>query len=82
MTDGEVRERVTRLEAQLESAQENPEVVAVVQSMLEIYGEALSRMVQGADPTHDELVSHLLILHQIEPPTLLQIAPLTRSMAS
>jgi Mg2+ and Co2+ transporter CorA len=82
MKDTEVRERVTRLEGMLEAATENAGALDLVQALLELYGEALARMVRGVDPKQDELVSHLLMLHDIEPPTLLQIAPLKRQVAS
>ncbi|HEY4320970.1 MAG TPA: hypothetical protein VGM77_07270 [Gemmatimonadales bacterium] len=83
MKDTEVRERVARLEATLAAAEGNPQALDAVQGLLEIYGEALTRMVHGADPKTDELISHLLLLHNIEPPTLLQIEPMVRqSLAS
>jgi hypothetical protein len=75
MTDADVRERVTALEAMLEAAGDDPAVADVVQALVELYGEALARLIRGADPKTDELVSHLLIVHGIEPPTLLQMSP-------
>jgi hypothetical protein len=83
MKDGDVRERVTQLEAMLAEIDDGNPALDAIQALLEIYGEALSRLVRGADPKTDELVSHLLLLHNIEPPTLLQIEPLrVRSLAS
>lgn len=79
MTDAEVRERVERLEELLLAAEDSPAAIDAVAALAEVYGEALRRMVQGADPQRDELVSHLLLLHEIEAPTLLQITPRARS---
>ena len=75
MTDSEVRQRVEDLEAQLAQAESSPETLDLVQALSELYGEAIRRLIYGADPRKDELVSHLLMLHAIEPPTLLQITP-------
>jgi hypothetical protein len=78
MKDTEVRGRIARLEEMVAALDDDAAAIEVIQALLEIYGEALNRMVHGADPKTDELVSHLLLLHDIEPPTLLQIAPLVR----
>ncbi len=75
MTDTEVREQVARLETLLETAGDDPAVADVVQVLVDLYGEALARLIHGTDPRQDELISHLLMVHGIEPPTLLQITP-------
>jgi hypothetical protein len=81
--DPEVRKRIARLEAQLgalEALPDGPARVAVVdamQSVIALYGEALTRVVEhvvtARDSTvweaivQDELLSHLLILHDLHP---------------
>ncbi|HEX3928090.1 MAG TPA: hypothetical protein VHW65_08825 [Gemmatimonadales bacterium] len=76
MTDDEVRDRVAALDAELDGLSEMPAALDAVQSLVALYGEALTRLVHGADPRRDELLVHLLSVHDIEVPTLLQITPL------
>ena len=82
MEDGEVRELVARVEGLLEEVESLPGPAAratadVVGALLEMYGEGLARIVglaaeREADGlvealTGDELVSHLLLLHDLHP---------------
>jgi Fe-S cluster biogenesis protein NfuA len=61
------RELVVRAEALLDAIAGNAEATAAVQSVVEVYGEALARLIAGADPLHDELISHLLLIHDLHP---------------
>lgn len=75
----EIRERVAGMEdllAQLASRQEAPggaAGMAAVQALVDIYGEALARILDRADDAlrdqlvEDELVSHLLLVHDLHP---------------
>jgi Fe-S cluster biogenesis protein NfuA len=65
MDDAEVRGLVARAEGLLE--QLDPSATEAVQALVELYGEALARVVAGADPTEDELLSHLLLVHDLHP---------------
>jgi len=59
---------VARVEALLEEVDESGE--ELVQALLEMYGEGLRRIVERVDArelTEDELVSHLLLLHDLHP---------------
>lgn len=87
LSDREARERVARVESLLEQIdaigdrRARETAVATVQSLLDLYGEGLARIVGhiaeqsgGADDeriaaalAHDELVSHLLLLHGLHP---------------
>jgi len=67
MDDGEVRELVGRTERLLELIEGDPNATEAVQALVELYGEALRRVVAGADPTADELLSHLLLVHDLHP---------------
>ena len=67
MDDREARELVARIERLLEEIDGDTKATAVVQALVELYGEALSRMLAGADPTADELLSHLLLVHDLHP---------------
>jgi Fe-S cluster biogenesis protein NfuA len=67
MEDAEVRELVGRAEALLERIEGDPQAVEAVQALVELYGEALRRVVAGADPARDELLSHLLLVHDLHP---------------
>jgi Fe-S cluster biogenesis protein NfuA/nitrite reductase/ring-hydroxylating ferredoxin subunit len=61
-------ERVARVEALLEEVDERGE--ELVRVLLEIYGEGLRRIVERVDPAalvEDELVSDLLLLHDLHP---------------
>jgi Fe-S cluster biogenesis protein NfuA/nitrite reductase/ring-hydroxylating ferredoxin subunit len=80
-TDEQARERVVRLEAVLEELERLPEpaaatALAAVAGLVEVYGEALARIV-GALPGElaealagDELVGHLLMVHDLSPHSL------------
>jgi Fe-S cluster biogenesis protein NfuA/nitrite reductase/ring-hydroxylating ferredoxin subunit len=75
--DREGRQLVAELEArleQLERLEEPAQSVALdaVQALLQVYGEALRRVVAGLDGeaaglAEDELLSHLLVLHDLHP---------------
>jgi Fe-S cluster biogenesis protein NfuA len=65
--DREVRERVARVEGVLAAIEGDAPAIEAVQSVVELYGEALARIVAGADPVEDELVSHLLLVHDLHP---------------
>lgn len=71
MDDREARERVATLESLLEGLEGPGE--AAVATLLELYGEALGRVVaripaEGRlELAEDELVSHLLMLHGLHP---------------
>jgi Fe-S cluster biogenesis protein NfuA len=67
MDDREARELVARIERLLEEIDGDTKATAVVQALVELYGEALSRMLAGADPIADELLSHLLLVHDLHP---------------
>jgi Fe-S cluster biogenesis protein NfuA/nitrite reductase/ring-hydroxylating ferredoxin subunit len=63
-----LEERVARVEAVLEELDERGE--QLVQALLEMYGEGLRRILEKADGralAEDELVSHLLLLHDLHP---------------
>jgi hypothetical protein len=64
------RELVGRMEALLEHVEDVPEAVEVAQGLLDLYGEGLRRIVARVDASElagDELVSHLLLLHDLHP---------------
>src|ERR671928_650486 len=65
MDDAEVRELVARVESLLGGLDER--ATEAVQALVELYGEALSRFLAGADPASDELLSHLLLVHDLHP---------------
>jgi Fe-S cluster biogenesis protein NfuA len=67
MDDAAVRERVARVEELLGAIDGNPDAVAAVQGLVELYGEALQRVVAGASLEDDELLSHLLLVHGLHP---------------
>jgi hypothetical protein len=84
MNDQMVRERVVQAERALAALEALPDPqsrdvgILAVQALLELYGEGLARMVGHAARlggaaiadafAGDELVSHLLLLHGLEPP--------------
>jgi Fe-S cluster biogenesis protein NfuA/nitrite reductase/ring-hydroxylating ferredoxin subunit len=82
MQDTAVREEIEALEKLLAQVEDLPEgaardaSLAAVQGLLRIYGEALRRVVADAPPAlleqlrSDELVSELLMLHELHPTTL------------
>jgi Fe-S cluster biogenesis protein NfuA len=66
MDDVQARELVARLDALLEDVQD----VELVQSLVELYGEGLARIAARlplAELVDDELVSHLLLMHDLHP---------------
>src|ERR671928_884942 len=65
MDDAEVCELVARVESLLGDL--DARGTEAVQALVELYGEALSRFLAGADPTSDELLSHLLLVHDLHP---------------
>jgi Fe-S cluster biogenesis protein NfuA len=65
--DREARELVARIESLLQAIDGDPKAVEAVQALVELYGEALSRLLAGASPTDDELLSHLLLVHDLHP---------------
>ncbi len=83
LDDRAARERVARVEALLAEIEELPDAAArdraleVVQALLDVYGEGLARIVShvaAADDgtlaramAGDELVAHLLLLHDLHP---------------
>jgi Fe-S cluster biogenesis protein NfuA len=71
MLDTEVREQVALVESLLEAVEDEPRALAAVQAVIELYGEGLRRIVAavGVPPelTGDELVSHLLLVHDLHP---------------
>lgn len=67
MTDAEVRERVSRVEELLGAIEDDQPALAAVGAIVELYGEALRRVVSGADVVGDELLSHLLLVHGMHP---------------
>lgn len=74
-----VGDRVAQVEALLEEIESLNDPVArekateMVQALLDLYGEGLARLVAGVDPEQvalladDELVAHLLLLHDLHP---------------
>ncbi len=71
MRDAEVREQVARVEGLLAAVEEDPRAMAAVQALVELYGEALRRVVELDDVARrllgDELLSHLLLVHDLHP---------------
>ncbi|MEV0201802.1 NifU family protein [Nonomuraea sp. NPDC050691] len=75
MDDHEVTERVRRVEELLESGTD-PRAVELAEALLDLYGEALARVMAvaaaagGGLPERiaaDDLVAHLLLLHGLHP---------------
>jgi Fe-S cluster biogenesis protein NfuA len=71
MLDAEVREQVERVEHLLGEVEDDPRALEAVGALVELYGEALRRVVSiggTADAlVADELVSHLLLVHGLHP---------------
>jgi Fe-S cluster biogenesis protein NfuA/nitrite reductase/ring-hydroxylating ferredoxin subunit len=59
-------ELVARVEAALDTIAAEPRALDAVQAVVELYGEGLRRMVEGAG-VEDELVAHLLLMHDLHP---------------
>lgn len=70
-TDEQARERVARLDALLAGL--DPGALDAVAGLVELYGEALRRVVAGlpadavGELAGDELVGHLLMIHDLSP---------------
>ena len=60
-------EDVARVEELLTRIEDNPAACEAVAAVVELYGDALRRLVSGVDPAEDELLSHLLVLHDLHP---------------
>jgi Fe-S cluster biogenesis protein NfuA/nitrite reductase/ring-hydroxylating ferredoxin subunit len=76
MNDRETRERVARVETLLAEVEELDEPARslagdAVAALVDLYGEALARLVAagavGEEVLDDELVSHLLLVHELHP---------------
>jgi Fe-S cluster biogenesis protein NfuA len=71
MRDTEVRERVEQVEELLGAVEEDPRALAAVRALVELYGEGLRRIADrggvSAELARDELVSHLLLIHDLHP---------------
>ena len=68
MQDAEVREHVARVEQLLAAIEGSPGAVEAVAAVVELYGEGLRRIVaSGGVDAEDELVAHLLLLHDLHP---------------
>lgn len=65
MTD--VGERIAHVESLLGRIEDDEPALEAVQAVVELYGEALARLLDGADPVADELVSQLLLVHGLHP---------------
>jgi hypothetical protein len=59
-------ELVARVESALDAIESDPAAIAAVRAVMDLYGEGLRRMMAGARE-EDELVSHLLVLHDLHP---------------
>lgn len=77
-SDAEVRERVTRLDDLLEQLERVPGpmtdvAMEAIEALTEVYGTALARVVAAVDEgtlrrlADDEVVGHLLLLHELHP---------------
>jgi Fe-S cluster biogenesis protein NfuA len=75
LTDADARDRAARIEAlleQLEAADAAARAVAVeaLQALMELYGEALARLVERVAPdalANDDVIAHVLLLHGLHP---------------
>jgi len=71
--DGEVRQQVAHVNELLARIDDDPVALEALQAVVELYGEALRRLAaHGAldGATDDELVSHLLLVHDLHPSDL------------
>jgi Fe-S cluster biogenesis protein NfuA len=71
--DGEVRQQVAHVNELLARIDDDPVALEALQAVVELYGEALRRLAaRGAldGATDDELVSHLLLVHDLHPSDL------------
>ncbi|MFN2629396.1 MAG: NifU family protein [Gaiellaceae bacterium] len=71
MQDRDVREQVARVERLLDGIDDDPRALAALQALVELYGEGLRRVVElggiSEELEADELLSHLLLLHDLHP---------------
>jgi Fe-S cluster biogenesis protein NfuA len=70
MQDAEVRERVAHVEELLAAIDGNAAAHAALAGVVELYGEALRRVVElgmAEKLAQDELLSHFLVLHDLHP---------------
>jgi hypothetical protein len=61
---------VARVEAAIGEIESQPQAMEAVQAIVEMYGEGLARIVERVDAAallDDELVEHLLLLHDLHP---------------
>ena len=73
MEDTEVRQQVAHVEELLARIEDDPAALAALHAVVELYGEALRRLLaRGAfdGAADDELVSHLLLVHDLHPTDL------------
>jgi Fe-S cluster biogenesis protein NfuA len=64
------RALIDRIEGVLEGVEDDPRAVEAIGALLDLYGEGLARIVArvGAEElASDELISHLLMLHDLHP---------------
>ncbi|MBN0042828.1 NifU family protein [Streptomyces actuosus] len=82
LDDTAVSARLARIDDLLERLENSPgptarDAVQAVRDLTDVYGEALARVVDRADPAlaealaDDDLIGHLLILHDVHPEPLL-----------
>ncbi|MDX6511661.1 MAG: hypothetical protein QOE36_1165 [Gaiellaceae bacterium] len=67
LDETEVQARISRIEGLLGEIEHDPRATELVGALVDLYGEALARLLAGADPVEDELLSHLLLLHDLHP---------------
>lgn len=72
-----MEERVARVEALLDDIESQPRALEAVQAIIEMYGEGLARIMArlngaGDALVDDELVAHLLLIHDLHPVPLEQ----------
>lgn len=70
LPDGEVRERVARVEGLLGTIESDEKALTALGAVVDLYGEGLRRLVGAGLPEgalEDELVVHLLVLHDLHP---------------
>ena len=76
MEDAEARELVARVERLLDAIESMPAAGDAVEALVELYGEGLARIVashpDAAALAEDELVEHLLLVHDLHPVALEQ----------
>jgi Fe-S cluster biogenesis protein NfuA len=71
--DSEVRQRVAQVEELLARIEDDPAALEALHAVVELYGEAFRRLLaRGAldGAADDELVSHLLLVHDLHPTDL------------